>query len=124
MRAHGAQSLTTPQFRALLYLHRHPSGCLSDLAEHLGVTNPTASSIVERLVRRELTNRAPDPNERRRVLLTVTPRGEEHLETARTATRNRLAGILATLAPVERQQITAGLALLREAVEGVGSHAQ
>ena len=43
-----------PQFRALNFLYRHPGASLSSLADHLGVTLPTASVIVDRLVHRGL----------------------------------------------------------------------
>src|SRR5512136_2733803 len=67
MRRNGAPLLSIPQARTLSYLHRCPGSCLFHLAEHLGVTRPTASTIVERLVRRGMVSRAEDPQERRRV---------------------------------------------------------
>src|SRR5919201_1726551 len=55
------------QFRALGYLHRHPGASLGDLAEHLGVTDATASVQVQRLVRDGLVRRVDRPAERRSI---------------------------------------------------------
>src|SRR5881409_3039307 len=75
MRHQGALVVSVPQFRALAFVERHPGVSLAGVAEHLGVTAPTASTIVERLVRRRLVGRVPDPEERRRVVLSLTPAG-------------------------------------------------
>src|SRR5213593_56534 len=69
MRRQGAHLVSVPQFRALAFVERHPGASLAGVAEHLGVTAPTASTIVDRLVRRRLVGRVPDPAERRRVVL-------------------------------------------------------
>lgn len=115
MRRQGAIDLSVPQFRTLTFLNRHPGASLSDLAEHLGVTRATASATVERLVRRGLVNRADDPQERRRLVLTLTVDGCEHLQQAREAARSSVAGMLAELSDAKLLQIAQGLALLREA---------
>lgn len=119
MRHQGASFLSVPQFRALRYFGQYPGASLSELAEHLGVTRATASSIVERLVRRELLDRVADPQERRRNVHTLTPTGSEHLRQAREHTRDQLAEVLATLSETKLTQIATGFALVREALQGV-----
>src|SRR5215510_2417726 len=83
MRHHGTPFLSVPQFRVLVFLYRHPGASLSSVAEHLGVTCPTASVLVDRLVRRGLVDRTTYPQERRRVALTLTATGARHLQQAR-----------------------------------------
>src|SRR5262245_11085533 len=85
MRSHRAPSLSVPQFRVLTFLSRRPGAPLASVAEHLGVARSTASAIVDRLVRRQLVSRAEDPQERRCVILTLTPAGVQHLQQARDA---------------------------------------
>lgn len=110
----GTDLLSVPQFRALRFLSQYPGTSLSDLAEHLGVTRATASSIVERLVRRGLIERVEHPQERRRNVHTLTPSGSEHLQKARDATRSRLAGVLAELPEANLLQVVEGVTLLKE----------
>ena len=118
MRRNGAPLLSIPQVRTLAYLHRSPGSCLFHLAEHLGVTRPTASAIVERLVRRGMVNRAEDPRERRRVVLRLTPLGLEHFRRTRRATQNWMATVLSRLSPADLRRVMKGVAALRVSFDG------
>ena len=115
MRQSSASLLSVPQFRALAFVERNPRACLFHVADHLGVTRPTASVIVDRLVRRGLLRRTQDPRERRRVVLTITSPGSRLLERARKATRVWMAGILAPLSRGTRARIVQGMSLLGSA---------
>jgi DNA-binding MarR family transcriptional regulator len=122
MRRQGANFLSVPQFRALRFLSQHPGASLSELAEHLGVTRATASSIVERLVRRGLVNREEHPEERRRNLHTLTTEGSQLLQRARHAARSSLARVLNELSTAKLQDIATGASLLKEAFSGCARH--
>lgn len=113
MRRHRPGQLSVPQFRALLFLDRHPEASLSALAEHLGVSRPTASVLVERLVQRGLVARETDPAERRRAMLRLTPAGQRQLAEARQHTLARLAERLAGLGDAELACLLEGLRLLQ-----------
>jgi len=114
MRRNGGPLLSPPQLRTLAYLHRSPGSCLFQVAEHLGVTQPTASVIVERLVRRGLATRIANPQERRRIVLELTPTGIWHLRRARHATQTWLAARLSRLSPGTLRRIKHGMTLLGE----------
>ncbi len=118
MRRQGAPLLSPPQLRTLAYLHRSPGSCLFHVAEHLGVTRPTASVIVERLVRRGMVTRAADPQERRRVVLKLTSMGAWHLQRARQATQTWMAAALSRLSPDNLRRIKEGVTLLAEPFSG------
>jgi DNA-binding MarR family transcriptional regulator len=115
MRLRGGQFASVPQLRALGLAHRSPGASLTDVAVHLGVTPATASVLVDRLVRRGLLHRHPHPDERRRISLSLTREGSQHLRAARTATRRRLAETLEALPTSDRAAISAGVSLLRQA---------
>src|SRR5207247_5743954 len=61
MRRQGALVVSVPQFRALAFVERHPGVSLAGVAEHRGVTAPTAAAIVERRVRRRMVGRVAHP---------------------------------------------------------------
>src|SRR5256712_1198506 len=112
VRRQGAQVVSVPQFRALAFVERHPGASLAGVAEHLGVTAPTASTIVDRLVRRRLVGRVPDPAERRRVALTLTPAGGRLFARLRSKARRQVAMRLAGASaadPPEGAHAPAGL---------------
>lgn len=54
MRSRRGHNLTVPQFRTLNFLKRSPEASLSEVAEHLGLTLPSASKIVDGLVTEKL----------------------------------------------------------------------
>jgi DNA-binding MarR family transcriptional regulator len=53
---------------------------VGDLASHLLLKPHTAVGLVDRLVRAGLVRRVPDPDDRRRVFLTLTAAAEEKLK--------------------------------------------
>ncbi|MCG6134222.1 MAG: MarR family transcriptional regulator [Nostoc sp. LLA-1] len=117
MRVHSAASLSIPQLRSLAFLNRNPGASLSDLAEHLGVTCATASATTERLVQRNLVQRIDDPQERRRVLLSLTEEGKHHLKQSQDQTRVHIAELLDNLTPEQISHIEEGLGLLKNVFE-------
>src|SRR5215472_3469611 len=76
MRRRRPADLSVPQFRALAFVRRHPGASLSEVAEHLGLTLPATSTLIDHLVARELVRRAPNPDNRRRLVLTLTADGQ------------------------------------------------
>jgi DNA-binding MarR family transcriptional regulator len=111
--------LSLPQLRVLGHVSRNPGTGVSDVATHLDVTNPTASVLVDRLVKKNLLDRKEDPSERRRTLLTLTESGTEVLEDARSKAQFMVAQVLKTQTPEQLSKINEGLALLAEAAKGM-----
>ncbi|MBI4578561.1 MAG: MarR family transcriptional regulator, partial [Planctomycetes bacterium] len=54
MRRHRRGGVTVPQFRALVFVSNHADASLSAMAEHLGLSLPAASRLVQGLVQRGL----------------------------------------------------------------------
>lgn len=117
MRQQGKPVLSVSQFRALVFLNLSPGAPLREVADYVGVTRPTASALVDRLVRDGLVDRVHHPRQRRQIMLTLTSKGAQLLEQTRAATRSRLASLLADLSPAQVRKIGEGMALLR----GVGA---
>jgi len=65
--------------RSLMWL-AEGSLSLSGLAEAVGVDAPYATLIVDSLEERGLVERQPDPDDRRRKLVSLTPAGKEAVE--------------------------------------------
>jgi DNA-binding MarR family transcriptional regulator len=106
-------SWSLPQLHTLGFLQRNPGASLSDLAGHLGVGLPTASTLVSRLVILGQLHRREDPAQRRRTTLSLTPAGQAELEAAASAAREELAERLGRLPPGQLANLTAALAQLR-----------
>ena len=79
-KAHG---LTSQQHQALLAIKAHPGPepiSIGDLAASLLIKNHSAVELVARLVERDLVARRDADADRRRVILSLRPRGAEVLE--------------------------------------------
>jgi DNA-binding MarR family transcriptional regulator len=113
MRSHRTPDLTVPQFRTLMFLHRRSGASLSDVADHMGLTLPSMSKIVDGLVARNLVVRQTPPEDRRRVSLALTASGQVTLQSARTATQACLAEALKTLSEAQRTSIIDAMRALR-----------
>ena len=109
MRRQSKPELSVPQFRVLSYLNRNPGASLSAVADHIGLTRPAMSILVDGLVNRKLVTRETDPNDRRRLTLALTRAGLTRYAEARQRTQAQLATRLATLSPAERETLAATL---------------
>jgi len=74
--------LTGPQLWALWELGRSGPSALKDLAERMKLDSSTVVGVVDRLVAKGLVLRSPDPDDRRRISLTPTAKGETILAAA------------------------------------------
>ena len=106
--------LSVPQFRTLHYLMGHPQASLSELAEFLGLSLPSTSKLVQKLVTQKIVTRR-GAADRRRVCLSLTERGRTASALAHLETRQQLAANLQHLSPEELETVTNALSILRRA---------
>lgn len=113
MRQRGAEDLSVPHFRALGYVQRHPGCSLSAIAEHLGLSVPAASRLVDTLVADGYIERRPSPTDRRYVELHLSEHGAQIRAEAHAHTMQGIAARLEQLDDDERRQILRALEPLR-----------
>ena len=85
--------LTPQQHQALLAVAGFPEGetvSIGDLAERLKIRHHSAVGLVNRLVTEGLMERTPRTNDRRKVSLALTPRGNAILQTLSETHRDEL----------------------------------
>ena len=117
MRRHRGADLTIPQFRSLLFLQRHPGAALIQVAEHLGLTPPTVSKMINGLVTRGLVERPDSTVDRRRAEMRLTARGNTLIDRVRGETIAQFAKRFEKLPPIERDKVLSGLSALLKALE-------
>jgi DNA-binding MarR family transcriptional regulator len=89
---------------------------VGELGRRLGISEPAASLLVDRLEERGLARRERDAQDRRRILVTATPAAEELAARLREGREGTLLAWLGALSDDELGGLTRGLrALLREA---------
>jgi DNA-binding MarR family transcriptional regulator len=77
-----AGGVTQQQYQALLAIRAWPDGPMhvGDLAGQLLLTHHAAVQLIDRLESAGLALRTPSPDDRRSVLLSLTPAGRERVE--------------------------------------------
>jgi DNA-binding MarR family transcriptional regulator len=71
-----SSDITIAQLRILLLLHMQYSARMSSIASELGIALPTATGIVDNLVKKELVIRDTDPQDRRVVICKLSQTGQ------------------------------------------------
>jgi DNA-binding MarR family transcriptional regulator len=113
MRRGRGSDLSVPQFRTLRFVQVHADSTLSNLADHLGLTLPSVSKLVDGLVKKGLLIRQEAANDRRYLSLALTPAGESIVNSARAGAQARLVEKLSCLSSDELEVIRKGMELLR-----------
>jgi len=103
--------LAPAHFRLLFILAERPRN-VSELAGEQAVSLPTMSNSVTTLVERGWVRRVRDPQDRRMVLIELTPSGRAVLSEIRDQIEVRVTELLASLSPAECDQLLTGLAIL------------
>jgi DNA-binding MarR family transcriptional regulator len=99
----SAGDITSSQTDALQFIERH-SGCSTTmLAEGLRISIPSATRLVDRLVKKEALERKEYAEDRRQLELYLTDLGREIITEVRTARYDRVQKALNTLVPTERE---------------------
>jgi DNA-binding MarR family transcriptional regulator len=101
------------QLRTLRTVAQLGTTSISRLGEALGVGQPAASYLVDRLVQAGLATRAEDPTDRRRTLVRLTAQGEEVACVFSYA--NHLQTVLAQLKEEDLLALRQGLQALAQA---------
>ncbi len=117
MRLQVGEQLSVPQFRCLNFIARRPGSSVSAVAAFLGVTLPTASVMVDRLVRAGAVAPCTAPSDRRRSELRVTAAGLAQVRHIENGARGEFARALGACSPDELQTLQAGLAVLQRAFQ-------
>lgn len=94
---------------------------VGELARRMRVSLPTASELVGALDRAGVVERSPDPENRRRVLVSLTPAFRPAVERLVTARAAPLLRALDTLSPRDRAGFRAGLEAWAREVQDQGA---
>jgi DNA-binding MarR family transcriptional regulator len=112
--AWSTAQVTMQQLRVMTILYHEGPTRVSDLARRLGVSTPTITGILDRLVRQRLSYRMSDPRDRRVVLNNLTQTGRDLVERLLPAHGDQAERALRRLTPEEQVSLRESLrALLR-----------
>lgn len=103
-----------PRFSLLVALDAHGPSRITQLGELVGISQGTASALVDSLVRDELIERRGDPDDARATLLAITTTGRDRARAWRTDYERAAEDVFAPLSTTQRSALLAMLTTLVE----------
>lgn len=113
-RAPASGPVTFAQMRVLWTLEMKGEISLCGLARFLGVSNPAATEMVDKLVDRGLVKRVHSADDRRQVVLSLKAGGRRILADFAKRRQERFEKLLRVLAPRDRERLAAALEHVNE----------
>ena len=98
---------TLPRFDVMAALYRYPAGLkMSDLSDHLRVSNGNVTGILDRLTEEGLALRVAIPGDRRAHLACLTPKGRAVFADLAEFHENRINDLLQGLSMEESETVS------------------
>jgi len=108
--------LTMPRAKVLYLLGVLGELHMSELSTRLGVSLPTVSGLVDRLVEADLAARRDDPADRRQVIVAITPAGIELLDRFRDLNARQMRQLLEVLDDADLDHVQSFLGVLERGI--------
>lgn len=110
-----ADDVTLPQYRALVELAARGPLRMTDLALALGVDRSSATRMCDRLVRKGLVEREVAAEDRRAVLLTLSPSGAQIIREVTRRRRREIGSIVQRIPTANRRAVLHALRAFAQA---------
>jgi DNA-binding MarR family transcriptional regulator len=107
--------MTMAQIKALFTISQGEAVPVSRIAEYLGVGQPTASHLVDKLVRQGFAGRSENPVDRRVTLVRLTSQGQDLVQRLYQGGEEHYRSWVKQLTDEERKQLLSGLQALARA---------
>lgn len=98
----GCGPATYLHLETLRYIQEKGTPDMQEVAEYLRVKSPSATRLINALVTDGLLKRVPDPADRRRIMLSLTPSGVRMLDTATKKRTQAFARVIEPLSEKDR----------------------
>jgi len=91
------------QLQALSFISNQKNPIIKSVAEHLNITPPSATFLINNLLKSKLVNRLHNAQDKRMVHLVISKKGEKELEKSFLRSKKHLYKKLSLLSARERQ---------------------
>ncbi|MGK5558340.1 MarR family winged helix-turn-helix transcriptional regulator [Actinomadura kijaniata] len=102
----------TWHYAVLASLQEYGPGSQAELSRRSGIYRSDMVGVLNELAERDLVERTPDPDDRRRNIITISARGRRHLRRLDKILDDLHDELLAPLSPAERDQFVRTLTRL------------
>lgn len=103
----NTESGVTPlQLEALLYLHLHPKSKVSALGKYLRLSSSATAQLTDRLAKSGFIKRENNPQDRRSVILLLTPKGNKTFSQLHTLHAKKMKKLAALISEKDVKELT------------------
>jgi DNA-binding MarR family transcriptional regulator len=102
---HKRMDFTLAQIRVMRIVSDHEGCRMGEIAKRAGISMPTVTGTVNRLVEAGILARERDPNDRRSVRVHLTRKGKDMREQHHRRRTEHIGGMLRRLDAAERQEL-------------------
>ncbi len=113
--------MTIPQIKTLVVLQHKGPMRMGEIANFLGSTLSATTSIVDRLVDKQLIERDADPNDRRVVICKLTRQGDVEISELWSIGRERAGEVVNRMNVEEMSTLISALEMLRGVSDGTNA---
>ena len=99
----GGWQITIPQYLALDFIEKNQTLALKDIASELNISRPAASTMIERLHKMQLIKRNLSQSDRRRVEISLSPKGKVLLAKIKARRQKAIEEVFSGLSQKERK---------------------
>lgn len=100
----AGEDITSTQVKVLGHLYFVNTNRPSEIGSYLGIDNSAITRMVDRLEKKMLIKRIPDPNDRRSILIELTERGKDVTKRIIPLGLSAIEELTRNLTPEETQQ--------------------
>ena len=112
--------VTKSQLHILLFLEGGREISMSEVADWLEISRPQVTNVVDGLVQLGVVSRCSDPDDRRRVTISITGRGREFLQETERRTLQQLDKRFEVLTREEQEKLWEALCYVKEQLSKLG----
>lgn len=109
------------QMHALMHIREHEGMTMKELATHMQITSPSATSFVNRLVKLGWVERVTDAENRKLVRLKVSKVGDSMLHTQMKSRKEDMRSVLSLLPAKDQEELARILSSLSDALQRTSS---
>jgi DNA-binding MarR family transcriptional regulator len=120
----ASRQVSMQQLHILMELQERGTLTITTLSAILGISPPSASSIVDRMEQHGLITRVRDESDRRVVRISITDRGAAAAEEVVGLHRERACRLLESMTDDELDHVVQGLAAVRRAISRLREEAE
>ena len=104
---HGVKNpdLTILQIHTLIFVSKNQPIPMHEIAESFQITKPTATSLIDALMKLGYVSRVEDKEDRRVTRIKLSKKGEEFLQKNMSKTNSKINNILNYLTPADKKSL-------------------